>query len=287
MLVTSSNKFADCLGSIRDFIMGVMGVTCIGIAIHSTNEDKLQAAALLFTAGIVLVAFSSLSRFESIKALGIEAKMVDLNDKLSEADSLLAHMRDMVGLMADTSFQIIGNMGRWDAEIPKAEMIKIVENFEQLLIALGEPTETIQRKLEPWHQANTRDMAQSILGALTKFQQYMNQVLTEEARNRTTPLADPNEDVRRFSRHTEFIRHAHEIWNGPIDSFPDQIEKLISEADFAEPAHLRWLIRQVTPMLDELRHYLKHHAFKDRSAWLARPYLHEIPMDFTLIPYAT
>jgi hypothetical protein len=42
--------------------------------------------------------------------------------------------------MADTSFQIIGNLGRWDAEIPKAAMLKIVENFHELLTSLGEPT---------------------------------------------------------------------------------------------------------------------------------------------------
>lgn len=285
MLGNPPNKFANWPGKIRDFMLGAMGMTCFGIAIYSSVTDKLQAGALLFTAGLILIAFSSLSRFESIKALGVEAKMVALSDKLSEADSLLAHMRNMVGLMADTSFQIIGNMGRWDAEIPKPEMIKIVENFEQLLVALGEPDEVIQHKLEPWHQANTREMAQSILGALHKFQQYQNQVLTEEARNRTTLPADPNEESRRFDRNAEFIRRANEIWSGQIEDFPDEVETLISEADIAEPAHLRWLLREVSPMLRELRHYLEHKKFKDRTGWLARPYFHEIPLDFTLIQY--
>jgi hypothetical protein len=286
MLGTPPNKFASWPGMFRDFTLGAMGIACLGIAIYSTIADKLQAGALLFSAGLILIAFSSLSRFESIKALGIEAKMVALNDKLSEADDLLAHMRNMVGLMADTSFQIIGNMGRWDAEIPKLEMIKIVENFEQLLVALGEPEEPIQQKLEPWHQANTRDMAQSILGALNKFQQYQNQVLAEEARSRTSPLADPSEDSRRFDRNTEFIRRANEIWEGDFDNFPDEVEKLISETDIAEPAQLRWLLREVNPMLKELRHYLKHKKFKDRNGWLARPYFHEIQLDFTSIQYA-
>lgn len=286
MLGTPSNKFACWPEKFRDFMLGAMGMTCLGIAIYFTVTDKLQAATLLFTAGLILIAFSSLSRFESIKALGVEAKMVALNDKLSEAESLLAHMRNMVGLMADTSFQIIGKLGRWDAEIPKPEMIKIVENFEQLLVALGEPDETIQCKLEPWHQANTCEMAQSIFGALNKFQQYQNQVLTEESRNRTTPLADPNEESHRLGRNTEFIRRANEIWRGQIDDFPDEVEKLIGGSDIAEPAHLRWLQREVNPMLEELRHYLKHKKFKDRRGWLARPYFHEIPMDFTLIQYA-
>lgn len=282
----SPYKFSTWPGRLRDFMLGAMGIACLGIAIYSTIGDKLQAGALLFTAGLILIAFSSLSRFESIKALGVEAKMVALNDKLSEADSLLVHMRNMVGLMADTSFQIIGNMGRWDAEIPKPEMIKIVENFEQLLVALGEPDETIQRKLEPWHQANTREMVQSVLDALHKFQQYQNQVLVEEARNRTAPLPDPSEDSRRFDRNTEFIRRADELWDSEIGDFPDQIEKLIGEADIAEPAHLRWLLREVSPTLKELRHYLEHKKFKDRSVWLTRPYFYAIPLDFTLIRYA-
>lgn len=286
MLGRSSNKFASWLGNFRDLMIGGMGMTCLGMAIYFAVTEKLQAGALLFTAGLIQIAFSSLSRFESIKALGVEAKMVALDDKLSEAESLLAHMRNMVGLMADTSFQIIGNMGRWDAEIPKLEMIKIVENFEQLLAALGEPEETIQLKLEPWHQANTREMAQSILGALSKFQQYQNQVLTEEIRNRVTPPTDPNEDSFRFGRNTAFIMRANEIWRGKISDFPDEVEELISGAEIANPAHLRWLQREVSPMLEELRHYLKHKKFKDRHNWLARPYFYEIPLDFTLIQYS-
>lgn len=267
-------------------MLGAMGMACLGIAIYFSVSEKLQAATLLFTAGLILTAFSSLSRFESIKALGVEAKMVALNDKLSEAESLLGHMRNMVGLMADTSFQIFGKLGRWDAQIPKPDMLKIVENFEQLLVALGEPDEAIERKLEPWHQANTRDMAQSVIDALNKFQQYQNQVLAEEARNRTTPLEDPNEDSHRFRRNTEFIRRASEIWMGQIDKFPDEIEKLISGSDITEPARLRWLLSEVKPMLEELRHYLQHKKFKDKLVWLARPYGHEIPLDFTFIQYA-
>lgn len=73
---TPSYKFANWPGQFRDFLLGTMGITCLGIAIYSTITDKLQAGALLFTAGLILIAFSSLSRFESIKALGVEAKMV-------------------------------------------------------------------------------------------------------------------------------------------------------------------------------------------------------------------
>ncbi len=286
MLDEHQNRLASKLGKIRDFILCVMGIACLGLAIYSSIIDRLQAGTLLFTAGLVLIVFSNLTRFESIKALGIEAKMVALNDKLTEANSLLAHMRDMVGLMADTSFQIIGNMGRWDAEIPKSEMIKIVENFEQLLVALDEPIEITQAKLEPWHRANIRDMANSILGALSRFQQYRNQVLTEEARNRTTPVVDPNLDSRLFDKNTEFIRQAYDIRNGEIDDFPERIERLIAETDIAEPAHLRWLLREVSPMLKELHYYLRHKKFKDRNGWLARPYSYEIPLDFSLVQYA-
>lgn len=45
-------------------------------------------------------------------------------------------------------------------------------------------------------------------------------------------------------------------------------------------------LREVNPMIKELGHYLEHKKFKDRSGWLARSYLHEIPLDFTLIPIA-
>lgn len=283
MSTTLPQKLISWPAKFRDFILGAMGITSLGIAICFAVFDKLPAATLLFAAGLLLIAFSGLSRFESIKALGVEAKMVALNDKLSEAESLLDHMRNMVGLMADTSFQIIGKLGRWDAEIPKPEMIKIVENFEQLLVALGEPEDAIQRKLEPWHHSNMRDMAQSILGALSKFHQYQNQVLTENARNRTSPPADQNEDSRLFDRNTDFMRNANEIWGGEIELFPDEVERLIGGADIAKPAHLRWLQREVNPMLQELRHYLKYKKLKNRHDWLVRPYICDIPLDFALL----
>ncbi|PKV46377.1 hypothetical protein CLU92_3784 [Janthinobacterium sp. 61] len=274
-------------GLIRDFLLGSMGLLCIGFAIHSAVNEKLQAAGTLFTAGLLLCLFSSLARFESIKGLGIEAKMVALSEKLNEADQLLGHMRNMVGLMADTSFQIIGNLGRWDAEIPKAAMLKIVGNFHELLTSLGEPAEVIEKKLEPWHLSNERDLVYPIHGALHKFVQFQNQVLTEQARE--APQGDATirgqsvSDL--FDRNVDFLRRVDKLINSEIDEFPEGVDRLIRDSDVGTNEDLLWLRRQLEGPLEELRYYLKHKSFKDKGAWLARPYAWEIAMDFTSLSH--
>jgi hypothetical protein len=271
-------------GLVRDFLLGALGIVCIVFALVSAINDKLQAAGTLFTAGLLLCIFSSLSRFESIKGLGVEAKMVALTNKIDEAELFLKHMRSMVGLMADTSFQIIGNMGRWDAEIPKAALLGIVERFQEQLTALGEPDTDIEKKLEPWHAANLRDLARPIYGALHQFVQFQNQLLTQESRNlpQDTSVQDPKR-VRVdgfFDRNVEFLRRLDKIWNSHLIDFPRDIVRLIKDSSIGTPEELQWLLRQIEDALGELRYYIEQKTFKDKNAWLGRPYSWEIKLDF-------
>jgi hypothetical protein len=77
-----------------------------------TLADKTAAGTVLFAAGVVLLIISSLSRFESFKGLGVEAKMKALDTKINEADQLLRHIRDTSVLMAEISFQVMARIGR-------------------------------------------------------------------------------------------------------------------------------------------------------------------------------
>jgi len=280
-MAVSLQKWTQLAGKFRDFLLGAMGLACIGIAIYFSANDRLQTASLLFTAGLLLCAFSSLSRFESIKGLGVEAKLVALNDKVSEADQLLKHMREMAGLMADTSFQMIGKLGRWDAEIPKQEMLRTVEGLNKLLIALGEAGPEIERRLGPWHAHNVRELAQPIAGALQKFVQFQNQLLTDQTRQPASALLTPAEVSDKFERNAEFLRKTIDIWRADVERLPDAVTDLIRGSTNAPPEHLRWLQGQLDGTLEELRFYLKHKKFQNQAAWLARPYAWEIPLDFT------
>jgi hypothetical protein len=268
-------------------LLGAIGIICITFALHSAINEKLQAAGTLFTAGLLLCIFSSLARFESIKGLGVEAKMVALSNKLVEADLLMNHMRNMVGLMADTSFHIIGNLGRWDAGIPKTAMLEIVDRFQEQLAALGESESDIEKKLEPWHTANMQDLAQPIYGALHKFVQFQNQVMTQESRD--LPADAPAQDRRRirfdgfFDRNSEFLRRLDRMWKPDVVDFSSDLERLVCESSVGTPEELRWLLQQLTNALDELRYYRVHKKFKNRNAWLARPYIWEIDLDFSSI----
>jgi hypothetical protein len=208
--------------------------------------------------------------------------MVALNSKLSEADELLKYMRHMVGLMADTSFQIIGNLGRWDAEIPKPELLKIVRGFSELLVTLGEPTTQIERRLHPWHLNNKRDLARPILVALHEFAQFQNQLLTEQARRPTgEAVLAPSEVSRRFDENSLFVRRLNDLSNVDISKFPNAAEELIDSAENAPRGDLAWLSKKLKEPLDEMRYYLEHQNFIDETLWLSRPYHWRIPLDFT------
>jgi hypothetical protein len=266
---------AEVISKVRDFILGVLGLICIVFAIASTLADKLPAAGTLFTAGLLLCIFSSLSRFESIKGLGIEAKMAALDTKLNEADHLLKHIRNAVGLSADVSFQVMGRIGRWDADVPKKEALEIADRFSEQLRALGADKDEINHSMAPWHSANLADLARPLHQEMYNLVHLRNQELTAIS-HKVTPANETNPEWIKlqdaFKQNTAFLTLINERWEYGVLAFANEAEELLTHMPAVADLEKRELLNRIKPMIEDIKFYHEHKQFRDRQRWLDQPY---------------
>ncbi|WP_295763789.1 hypothetical protein [Undibacterium sp.] len=234
--------------------------------------DKLPISGTLFTAGLLLCIFSSLSRFESIKGLGIEAKMAALDNKLYEADRNLDHIQNTVGLMADISFQIMARIGRWDGSIPKTEAIVIADGLAQQLRELGATEDEINRRMAPWHESNLFDLTQPIYNGLLEFSQLRNQHLTAETHQLTQPLSADNPEMTRINEElavtAEFNKEIAAYRSETPVQFIPIAEEFINKIPFASHTEKRALHNKLREFIDDARFYMDNNKFKSKERWI-------------------
>jgi hypothetical protein len=259
----------------RDVLLAAMGLLCLALGIMMALVDKLPAAGTLFTAGLLLCIFSSLSRFESIKGLGIEAKMTALDNKLNEADQLLGHIRDSVGLMADISFQAMARIGFYDATIPKQEALVIADAFRKQLRELGDSEAEINRRMDPWHESNLRRLTLPIYNGLRDFVFLQNQRLTEQPRSVPLPLNGPDPHMTwlndQLTKNGAFIRQIDERWRGHLTDFGMRAEELVKSAPCGTAEERQALAETLTTSIEDARYYVANKDFHDRQRWIDAP----------------
>ena len=261
---------------VRDFLLGVMGLGCLALGILMAVIDKLPAAGTLFGAGIMLCLISSLSRFESSIGLWSESNMAALDSMLHEADNILAHIRNSVGLMADISFQTMARIGFWDATIPKSEALGIADAFQKQLKELGESDASVRRRMEPWLESNLRRLVAPIHQRLQDFIQLQNQILNDRAHSLPKPLdhASPEwqEITRLIDMNSAFLnRIGTQMANG-MDIFLSKVEHFIDEAPTGTSEEKATFLSEIRPLIDDARYYAEQHDFRDREKWIESSY---------------
>jgi hypothetical protein len=260
----------------RDVLLALMGLLCLALGIIVALGDKLPAAGVFFTAGLLLCVFSSLSRFESVKGLGIEAKMAALDNKLDEADKLLAHIRDSVGLLADISFQSMARIGFWDAVFPKQDALIIADAIRKQLRGLGESEAEINRRMAPWHKTNIRELARPFYQGILTFVDIQRQQFSEKMRDLQQPINPADAEYTRLSdllsRNGDYMKMINEGFGNDAKIFVEKAEDIINVVTSDDAQAKSELITSLMPLIDDARHYMTHMDFRDRQRWVDTPY---------------
>lgn len=251
----------------RDMVLGLLGMTCLFMATYQAWNDKLAPSGILFTAGLILIVFSSLSRFESIKGLGIEAKMVVIDQKIDELEKIKESMRNIVGMSADISFQLMGRIGRLDAEVPKEEARAIAKNFKRQLLELGDSLERVNQRMAPWHESNMRDLMQPIYEALMDVHQLENQKIVSQISSLNPTLAqdDPQRSTLNVAteKNKAFLVNVNLYWTGKPEDFLAHVDELSKAAPAADQLELQKLITKLAPLIADAKFYSEHKDFRD------------------------
>jgi hypothetical protein len=253
-----------------------MGLLCLALGIIVALGDKLPAAGVFFTAGLLLCVFSSLSRFESVKGLGIEAKMAALDNKLDEADKLLAHIRDSVGLLADISFQSMARIGFWDSVIPKQDALAIADAIRNQLRGLGECETEINRRMAPWHKTNIRELARPIYQGIFNFIEIERQQLSEKMRGLQHPIDPADSEYVRLnesiSSYGDYLKMVNDRFANDVVDFVKKADDLINSAPLVSQQRKADLTTSLMPVIDDARHYVTYMDFRNREQWVNTPY---------------
>lgn len=260
----------------RDVVLGVFGIVSVALAIYLAFDDKVAAASVLFSAGMLLSLLSSVRMFESIKGLGIEAKMRNLDNKIHEADVLLERIRDSSTLMARISFQVMSKIGRWNGVLDKKETLAISDQLVAQLKGCGVAENVIADCAQPWYEVNLRDLAVPVLNGLRHLAQLKTQEFNEEMRSlpRASTGSDP-EWIRlsdSITRVGQWSSQLSEMWEKNFVDVVTQAERLIESFPLVTPEEKRDTASRIGDKLDRARYYLAHKEFRSREEWMSTNY---------------
>lgn len=257
---------------IRDGALGIIGIYTLTLAIKLTLEDKLQAGGILLTGGLFITLASGLSRFKSISGMGVTAQMRELDEKIDEAEKLLTHVREIVGLTADVTFQLLSRTENGRSALSRREALDIADGFRRQMKSLDVEDKTIEAHMLPWHKANLRELLQPVHQLASEYLQKQNQEAVRESFE--FQYDDPAEEVRRLAsqargyRNTAFVVAINQLWNADEFAYVSAIESTIGESPCGTEAERRILLSQIKDPLGGARYYSEKLDFKSREAWI-------------------
>ncbi len=269
----------------KTVVITLMSIAAIACGLWLAISGGTGAAATCLSAGVLILLIANINDFEFIKGFGFEARAKKLDDKIREADRLVAQLRDASKILADVSFQLMARAGRWDGVVPKPELLSITDRIAALLKAVGEGKDGIDESMDPLHRMHLGDLGAPILHALNEALRLdverINAAMAaraSEVRNETGGLVSSDDGISaglegQWSANQDFGKKLNGEYRS-VDRFSlasyldDALEGLPNINTDAKEK----LRRQLQPRFDELRHYTKTREFKDTAVWLVRDY---------------
>lgn len=120
------------------------------------------AGGAAIAAGIVLILIGTIDRFESVKGLGVEAKLRTVDAKIAEADKILARVRNLAELTGSQIIALAAKVGRMGTSPTIAELTDIAESVKENLQQAGSSSERISQALKPWARTTALDLARRL-----------------------------------------------------------------------------------------------------------------------------
>jgi hypothetical protein len=271
----------------RAFVGNLLGTVAVATGLWIAVADHVAAATACLSAGVLILLLANINHFEFIKGFGFEAKTKKLDEKIEEADRLLAKLRLASQLFADISVQLMARAGRWAGPIPKPETQALVTRIQALLESLDIKSADIDKSLDPFHRITLRDLATSCFNAffaeldrhMTLINDAMARRAADEQARTGVPIASDDEQHRALQEEWKVMRQfAQETRQEFSDADPfalgTLLERSVASAPGWKDADRRAFLATIKPMHDEWKFYAKHRRINDVGAWLAREYGH-------------
>ena len=140
-----------------------VGLVNLAVGTYYVIRGEVAIATLGLGSGLALLLASTVERFESIKGAGVEVKTRQLEQKIEQADEVLAKLRDMTEAIAPVLVHVQANVGRVKA-VPTAETsYQFSRTMRRVLEVVGAPPARIREALTPWAEVLAFDVTQGFV----------------------------------------------------------------------------------------------------------------------------
>lgn len=148
-MTTKSRVTKPFIAQLLAFFAAMFAIGGIAYGFYFLWLNQTANASLAFTVGFLLFLFSQFERFESFKGFGIEAKVLQLDNKIREADQINASLKKLTATFAQLTFEMMSRIGRMSGPIARKESLEIEESLLQQMRDAGIVEPDITRAVLP------------------------------------------------------------------------------------------------------------------------------------------
>jgi hypothetical protein len=261
------------LYGITNWALLAAGLANLGVGTWSAFNQSAAVAATSLTAGLVLLFAATIDRFESLKGLGIEAKTIQLDQKIVQADGALLRLREMTEITATALLDIHSKMGRWDSAPGARESIALANQVRQIMKNLGSEERAIAAALHTWAKMLCFDLARTHTGALHKKLQECMQVLELERQKIQPPIQSDNTSFLLLNERIKLISDFQNSRLGKLhllnlEDYPDKFMELFQNVPEIDTTELETLRLNAARFEAGMRSLRQTQTLSDSELWI-------------------
>lgn len=267
-----ANPTGPRMNSIFQIALLLFSLAYLSLGGWLAYQDKVTAATLSVAAALLLLLLTNLDKLEHFKGLGIEAKMRQLDQRISEADDSLKHMRNLSLAMSHLTFETLSRIGRWSSAPSRITSLNIAKELKSHMEAIGLDSDEIESAMMPWHRINIFDMSFPVRSAIIKVLHELQHQCDEELQQYSKPIVadDPKYKSICDRRHTygEQLEKLEKLWNTDICNFAIHAEEFIQSLEGVSDDAKQALSDETEADRKAAAYYAKHNRFLSESEWL-------------------
>lgn len=264
------NKLIKVIMFALAFIFILLGLYKI---VLSNNVD----ATLSLTAGFILIFLTNIEHIESLKGLGLEAK---LRQRINEADALITQLQNISLPLSEMLFTVMVRSGR-HGRMTRTEEHMYVERVASQLKSLGIDDETIEVSKKGVYYFYALDMASVIRKKIDWFLFQKQSKLEHRARRIANGELDtPGEENLTGCDYEEANKKALKSINSKValshlfdekdyTSFGKALYEFIESMDFCSEEERRDLFNDSKEEFEDLKFFIETKRIRRPKIWFS------------------
>ncbi|HEX6704593.1 MAG TPA: hypothetical protein VF169_07520 [Albitalea sp.] len=277
-----SNAEESWLAAAINALLALLG-TCLlarGVWLGFIVDENAMAMTYL-GAGLLFLFAATLDRFKALKGMGVELQMREFDQKIGQADAILAQLKRLAELSGASLLELAAGTGRWDGAPSPLASYELSRSVKGMLESLGSTSLVVRRALVPWARSACIDAIGPVVGQYAEavFRHYWEMHRRFVAAFSDADPNDPDQQAAKEAarqRVDEVLSYCRPVrdrgvadWS--LESTPSRLRELVDSAPaFVPKDALDELRQQANLWGPELEYLARELDFRDKESWFAK-----------------